>query len=74
MLMTDEDTGFANIYTADGADNKEKMKKALNFSYDPSAVPSGTTTKIDPSGNSPYTLYYTWMTDYKYLPENKVTD
>lgn len=74
MLMTDEDTGFATIYTAEGADNKEKMKKALNFSYDPSAVPSGTTTKIDPSGNSPYTLYYTWMTDYKYLPENKVTD
>lgn len=68
MLMTAEDTGFANIYTAEGADNKEKMKKALNFSYDPSAVPNGATTKIDPSGNSPYTLYYTWMTDYKYLP------
>lgn len=74
MLMNSEDTGFAYIYTAEGADNKEKMKKALNFAYDPSAVPSGTTTKIDPSGNSPYTLYYTWMTEYNYLPTNKVTD
>ena len=74
MLMTSEDTGFATIYTVEGADNKEKMKKAMNYSYDPSAVPSGTTTKIDPSGNSPYTVYYTWMTECNYLPSNKVAD
>ncbi len=72
LLMTDTDNGFMSIYTATGASNKEKMKKALSNNYDPSAPYASETPDItpqpDPSGSSPYTVYYEWLTEYKYLP------
>ena len=75
MLMTNEESGFMYIYTADGADNKEKMRKALNPSYDPSEAPSTTGgTQVDVSGSSPYTVYYEWMTECKYLPSTVATN
>ncbi len=74
LLMTDADNGFMNIYTASGATNKDKMKKALNNAFDPSA-PAGDNPDVqelpDLSGSSPYTVYYTWLTEYKYLPSDK---
>ncbi len=71
MLLEGEDTGFMYIYTDLGADNQEKMRKALSASYDPSDVSTAGGSKIDPSGSSPYTVYYEWMKDYKYLPAGR---
>ncbi len=64
LLMTSEDTGFMYIY----APAQDKViDKADNWAYDPSA-------QTDSTGSSPYTVYYEWMTEYKYLPANRVTD
>ncbi len=77
LLMTDADNGFMNIYTAAGASNKDKMNKALNFSYDPSS-PGGENAEVtllpDMDGSSPYTVYYEWLTEYKYLPTAGAAD
>ncbi len=77
VLMTDADNGFMNIYTAAGATNKDKMKKALNAAYDP-ASPGGENSEIelpaDTSGSSPYTVYYEWLTEFKYLPDLRPID
>ncbi len=76
-LMTDADNGFMTIYTAAGATNKDKMKKALSNSYDPSS-PGGDNPEIvvlpDADGSSPYTVYYEWLTEYKYLPSTTPAD
>ncbi len=77
ILMTDAENGFMNIYTAAGATNKDKMKKALSNNYDPSS-PAGENAEIelppDTSGSSPYTVYYEWLTEFKYLPSTTPVD
>ncbi|MBR6781735.1 MAG: hypothetical protein IKM33_00865 [Clostridia bacterium] len=45
----------------------EKLEKAINSLYDPD-------TANDKSGNSPYAVYYTWLTTYGYLYTPSVED
>jgi hypothetical protein len=43
------------------------LEKAINSAYDPDEAK-------DPSGHSPYAVYYTWLTDYGYLYTPSVED
>ncbi len=73
IQMTDTDNGFMNVFSEAGAKKKygiDKMAKALNEKYDPSS-PAGENAEVelppDTSGSSPYTVYYEWLTESKYL-------
>ncbi len=78
LLMTDTENGFMTVFTATGATNKDKMKKALTNNYDPSAPYAAENPEMtplpDPDGSSPYTVYYEWLTEYKYLPTAAATN
>ena len=69
-LLSDTNDGFAFMFSANADD--AKLDKATNPEYDPQN-PMGDdyegTQTPDKSGSSPYTVYYTWVSDYGYLAE-----
>jgi hypothetical protein len=60
-------------FTVDGVSTKEiiRLDKMTNNSYDVSTgLGTPENPEADPDGESPYTVYYKWLTDLGYLPAN----
>lgn len=68
LLETDDDS-YKSRYTTSNSDYPE-LKKAVNNNYDPASPlgPEVADQKPDLNGESPYTIYYKWMTNNGYLP------
>ena len=64
-LMTDSSEGFIYLHS-NGKDSI--LKKATNGSYDPEQPlgPDVADQTPDQNGSNPYTVYMTWLTEYKY--------
>ena len=76
-LLSDADDGFVYMFGSGAAD--EKLNKAIDPEYDPDSPPnpdpsSDEVMPADKSGSSPYTVYYTWLTDCGYLFEDGAED
>ena len=65
-LMSDADDGLIRKLDPSKTTNK-KLEKAIDSAFDPDAAK-------DPSGSSPYAVYYTWLTTYGYLYTPSVED
>ena len=68
-LMTNSEDGFAKIYSIAAGDTK--LNKAINKIYNPDLPlgPEYPDATPDKSGSSPYTVYWTWLTDFGYMHE-----
>lgn len=71
----DDDDSYKAKYSTTSkvltASEKSALKKALDSAYDPSMPlgPESTEEQApDLNGESPFTVYYRWMTNYGYLP------
>ncbi len=63
-----EDGELTVKFSADSVEYKNgymDLAKLTNKNYDTSGGADG---EVDPSGESPYTVYYKWLTDFGYLP------
>ena len=65
-LMSDAEDGLIRKLDPSKTTNK-KLSKAIDPTFDPDAAK-------DPSGSSPYAVYYTWLTTYGYLYTPSVED
>ena len=67
--MTNSEDGFAKIYSIAAGDTK--LNKAINKIYNPDLPlgPEYPDATPDKSGSSPYTVYWTWLTDFGYMHE-----
>ena len=63
---------ITHSYTGAGGDKIEiifRLDKLTNNNYDVSTgLGTADSPEMDPDGESPYTVYYKWLTTYKYLP------
>lgn len=68
LLETDDDS-YKSRYTTSNK-NYPELKKATNSNYDPASPlgPEAADQTPDLNGESPYTIYYKWMTNNGYLP------
>ncbi len=69
-LIEDDDDGLKRELAKSSGDSK--LVKATNKTYDPSQPlgPEVENQEADASGESPYAIYYKWMTNYGYLPSS----
>jgi len=65
-LMSDAEDGLIRKLDPSKTTNK-KLSKAIDPTFDPDVAK-------DPSGSSPYAVYYTWLTTYGYLYTPSVED
>lgn len=75
-LLNNDVDGLKKKYTSSSGDNK--LTKALDPNYDPEMplgpeVPAEEQTP-DPHGESPYTVYTSWLNTYGYLAKPKTAD
>lgn len=75
-LLNNDVDGLKKKYTSSSGDSK--LTKALNSAYDPEMplgpeVPAEEQTP-DSSGDSPYTIYMSWLNTYGYLAKPKTAD
>ena len=75
-LLNNDVDGLKKKYTSSSGDSK--LTKALNSAYDPE-MPLGPEVPAeeqspDPHGESPYTVYTSWLNTYGYLAKPKTAD